>query len=317
MLILGTFLFLVAQVSGDYSLGPNGDGIQSGIPKVEGKENIHRVMLGEWIAQWDTLYNDWFYYNIKTDSSTWLKPAELEHVVFKPPTTEDYKNQNEIAIASQKPVSTRDLQQTVQSVQAVQEEPDERFFQSETDEFFGFDTSPFSRSFIQENGVAKAFTTSLTGIYDNIVKDYVTSVFSTAIENYVLATIQIVGWFLVGSFIIISGAFINQGRSFPEAGFGRGYGDNGVIDLNLPFVQGVNMSYPYDISMLTCYKGRDSCIKRDLGGEVDHLADNISSMKNFFYNWLELGEKIGHAGIEGDYEDLVDFSSNDIGTMDF
>ncbi len=33
--------------------------------------------------------------------------------------------------------------------------------------------------------------------------------------------------------------------------------------------QGVNMTYPYDISMLTCYQGRDSCIKRDLGGEVN------------------------------------------------
>ena len=30
------------------------------------------------------------------------------------------------------------------------------------------------------------------------------------------------------------------------------------------------MTYPYDISMLTCYKGRDSCIKRDLGGEVNY-----------------------------------------------
>jgi len=242
----------------------------------------------------------------------------LEHVVFKPPTTEDFAKQNEIVTQNKKPISTRTKKQIGQtSVQTAKDIPDERIFESDTEEFFGFDTSPFSRSFIQQNGVAKAFQTSLTGIYNNIVKDYVTSVFSTAIENYVLATIQIVGWFLVGSFIIISGALINQGRSFPEAGFGRGYGDNGFIDLNLPFVQGVNMTYPYDISMLTCYKGRDSCIKRDLGGEVDHLANNLSAVKDFFYSWLELGEKIGHASIEGDYDELVELSSNDVGSMDF
>ena len=37
------------------------------------------------------------------------------------------------------------------------------------------------------------------------------------------------------------------------------------------------MTYPYDISMLTCYKGRDSCIKRDLGGEVNYLTIFLSN----------------------------------------
>ena len=45
-------------------------------------------------------------------------------------------------------------------------------------------------------------------------------------------------------------------------------------------------------------------------------------MKNFFYSWLELGEKIGHAGIEGDYDELQQIASNnvdgvDIDSMDF
>ena len=40
--------------------------------------------------------------------------------------------------------------------------------------------------------------------------------------------------------IILSGAVINGGRSFPELGFGRGFGDEGVLDLNLPFVQVMN-----------------------------------------------------------------------------
>ena len=60
------------------------------------------------------------------------------------------------------------------------------------------------------------------------------------IINSVYICFQIVGWFLVGSFIILSGAVINAGRSFPEYGFGRSYGDSGVVDLNLPFVE-VNM----------------------------------------------------------------------------
>ena len=60
------------------------------------------AFLGNWIAQWDTQYKAWFYYNIKTGSnltppkisnpvnlnhfpatSTWIKPPELAHVAFK------------------------------------------------------------------------------------------------------------------------------------------------------------------------------------------------------------------------------------------
>ena len=42
-------------------------------------------------------------------------------------------------------------------------------------------------------------------------------------------------------------------------------------------------------------------------------------MKNFLYAWLELGEKIGHAGIEGDYDELEEIASNniDIDSIDF
>ena len=42
-----------------------------------------RITIGDWIAQWDTEYQDWFYYNILTRQSTWIKPRELGHVTFK------------------------------------------------------------------------------------------------------------------------------------------------------------------------------------------------------------------------------------------
>merc|ERR1719361_3372327 len=43
----------------------------------------HKLIIGNWIAQWDTQYKAWFYYNIKTATSTWIKPPELAHVAFK------------------------------------------------------------------------------------------------------------------------------------------------------------------------------------------------------------------------------------------
>ena len=42
-----------------------------------------RITIGDWIAQWDTEYEDWFYYNIITQQSTWIKPRELGHITFK------------------------------------------------------------------------------------------------------------------------------------------------------------------------------------------------------------------------------------------
>ena len=35
--------------------------------------------------QWDSMYRAWFYYNAKTDYSTWEKPKELVHVSLNPP----------------------------------------------------------------------------------------------------------------------------------------------------------------------------------------------------------------------------------------
>ena len=42
-----------------------------------------RITVGDWIAQWDTEYLDWFYYNVITQQSTWIKPRELGHITFR------------------------------------------------------------------------------------------------------------------------------------------------------------------------------------------------------------------------------------------
>ena len=51
---------------------------------------------------------------------------------------------------------------------------------------------------------------SLTGIYDNIVKDYVTDVYTDVIEGYTIATIKLMGWFFFGGFLLAKGALINS-----------------------------------------------------------------------------------------------------------
>ena len=50
---------------------------------------------------------------------------------------------------------------------------------------------------------------SFTGIYDNIVKDYVTDVYTDVIEGYTIATIKLFGWFFFGGFLIMKGALLN------------------------------------------------------------------------------------------------------------
>ena len=49
-----------------------------------------KIMVGDWVAQWDSLYSSWFYYNSKTDFSTWDKPMELQHVSLNPPKGLNY-----------------------------------------------------------------------------------------------------------------------------------------------------------------------------------------------------------------------------------
>jgi len=147
----------------------------------------------------------------------------------------------------------------------------------------------------------------IDGIYDNVIKDYVSSVFTESIEDFIGATVKIVGWLLVGSFVILSGALVNvvagEKRSMP--GFGVFDGSN-LIDLNNPFVQGVDMVFPFDESIFDCYKERETCTNRDLQGEIGHLISSVTTVKDFAMNWLKLGEQLGHRAMEADYDDIQD-----------
>ena len=81
---------------------------------------------------------------------------------------------------------------------------DKILLESTTGEFFGFNTTSFA-----SRGVLGGIRDSLSGIYDNIVKDYVTDVYTDVIEGYTIATIKLLGWFFFGGFLIAKGALLN------------------------------------------------------------------------------------------------------------
>ena len=54
-----------------------------------GEDGNHRLMVGDWIAEWDFTYGAWFYYNTKTEKSTWEQPPEMNHIKFKDPKTSE------------------------------------------------------------------------------------------------------------------------------------------------------------------------------------------------------------------------------------
>ena len=76
--------------------------------------------------------------------------------------------------------------------------------ESTVGDFFGFNTTSFA-----SRGVIGGIRDSFTGIYDNIVKDYVTDVYTDVIEGYTIATIKLFGWFFFGGFLIMKGALLN------------------------------------------------------------------------------------------------------------
>ena len=57
----------------------------------------------------------------------------------------------------------------------------------ETYDFFGYNTTLLS----SDRGLLGGLLDSFTGIYDNIVKDYVTDVYTDVIEGYSIATIKV------------------------------------------------------------------------------------------------------------------------------
>ena len=73
------------------------------VEKVGPRGEILKILVGNWVAQWDPTYKTWFYYNINTglpssqvlrdvlwiffvDFSTWEKPRELQHVRLNTPS---------------------------------------------------------------------------------------------------------------------------------------------------------------------------------------------------------------------------------------
>ena len=56
-----------ARADSDFSASLGDDTALPGQPTpVAGAPPTHKLMVGDWIAQWDASYNAWFFYNIKT-----------------------------------------------------------------------------------------------------------------------------------------------------------------------------------------------------------------------------------------------------------
>lgn len=262
----------------------------------------HKLIVGNWIAQWDTKYRAWFYYNINTEKSTWVKPIELNHVTFKNPDIKRNRNQNSVDSNAygyrrpyKRPYSANGNRRIL--------------VESDTDEFFGLNTTVF-----KNEGFLSGLTNKMTGYYTDTAKDYVADLYDDALEGYLGGTIQLVGWFLFGSASVLMNEFmsaINTKRSFDNPTLtdlfsGRGVEDeDGNMSYTLPFMEdllGIPMTFPIDNSLAGCYKERESCVNKDFPAEVDHLLENMVAVKDFFWKWLELSEKIGHMVEEGEEE---------------
>jgi len=271
----------------------------------------HKLMVGDWIAQWDASYNAWFFYNIKTEESTWVKPKELHHVVFNSPPQTGANKVPRNAGGAANAIPTRGAYSGIPQAGAKQQvfypPAQEKILESSSGAFFGFNTTTFA-----ERGLISGVYDSLAGIYDNIVQAYVEDVYTDVIEGYTIATIKLVGWFFFGSFLILKGSVLNylngskrdfDGRSLTESFSGRAIDDgSGVVNYTLPYLEDLKLTFPVDNSLLTCYKDRESCVSNDLPTELNQFLNNMFAVKDFFFKWLELGEKIGHMAMEGEAE---------------
>jgi len=258
VLLLASVAVVVAEVSistspNDLNISPVGSTLQAPsilpqttpIPALDRQPASHKLIIGNWIAQWDTQYRAWFYYNIKTATSTWTKPAELSHVAFKSSGPTD-KKATGVAGGPRQPqkaalrgyrVQAGDLARVKTShyrqpysdnlgagsrLQPAQEKI--LVSDLETYDFFGYNTTLLS----SDRGLLGGLLDSFTGIYDNIVKDYVTDVYTDVIEGYSIATIKLFGWFFFGSMMMFKGLMldylVDSGRSFEGRSLGPGAG---------------------------------------------------------------------------------------------
>jgi len=312
------------ELGGSSLLDPN---LRSNLVAEEEVPATQKLILGDWIAQWDTTYGAWFFYNINTEESTWIKPKELEHVVFNAPTKEELGAGGQLAGPRLQAQRGKGPKQnslvgnpggipTWDSVRAPFRHPspprqapaqEKILLESTVGDFFGFNTTSFA-----SRGVIGGIRDSFTGIYDNIVKDYVTDVYTDVIEGYTIATIKLFGWFFFGGFLIMKGALLNGlvedigGRSMGELSLtervtGRARSDDGSpLNYTLPFMKDLELTFPVEESLMTCYRGRVSCLDNDLPKEVETLLTNFSDMREFFSRWVELFERVEHMVVEGE-----------------
>ena len=153
----------------------------------------HKLIVGNWIAQWDTKYKAWFYYNINTEQSTWVKPTDLAHVVFKHPDSNDGITSFFCSEFSEPCNFSEPLKNTIDTryfdhgrpyskplKQAYSAEADRRILvESATDEFFGLNTTVF-----KTQGIAAGIWNEMVDYWENSGKSYIAGLYSSAKSSY-------------------------------------------------------------------------------------------------------------------------------------
>ena len=112
--------------------------------------------------------------------------------------------------------------------------------EDEDGNFFGFN---YNATVKEQYGLGKSIIGSINYVYDNIIESYVEDIYTGVIEDYTIATVkvgkrfyfvyennlvilQLIGWFVFGSALIIKGAVLNHflggdaGRSFTDVNSG-------------------------------------------------------------------------------------------------
>merc|ERR1719414_2871222 len=153
------------------------------IVEADNNPGTYKIMVGNWVAQWDSLYKSWFYYNAKTDYSTWDKPKELMHVSLNPPK----------GIEPPRKGNAGHKKQHKQRYQA-----EEKFIESSQDNFFGFNTET-----VKDRSLFDGILESVKYLYESIIEDYMSDVYTDVIEGYTIATIKLIGWFIFGSMLVV------------------------------------------------------------------------------------------------------------------
>jgi len=287
-----------------------------------------RLFVKDWIAQWDPLYKAWFYFNPKTDYSTWEKPQELQHLTLDSPIDESRTQYHNVVrhpsspetLPNYQPSNRQRSQQRSPQVaqhwtqhdnhprhynQGTQQyrpfpgpgPAQDKFLEDESGNFFGFN---FNSTEVQSRGIFKPFLDSLTYMYENVIESYVEDIYTGVIEDYTIATVKLIGWFFFASAIVVKGAIINGLFGSEKRSFGDDISD--LQNLLPSSLKDLELTIPIEGSLFSCYKDRESCLENDLNEEIDLLLSNFVTVKRFYTTWLEMGEKLGHMAVEGELE---------------